>query len=63
MKRKASRLALAIGTVEDGDIIPVAYIAAETKQDEDICMDFRSDDLQFTILLMVDMIPMVTSGA
>ena len=27
-----------------------------TKQDEDICMDFRSDDLQFTIFLMVDMI-------
>jgi hypothetical protein len=31
MKREASRLELAIGAVEDGDITPVVYIAAENK--------------------------------
>ena len=33
----------------------MGYIAAETKQDEDICIEFRSDDPQFAISLrMVD---------
>jgi len=66
-RRKISRLALAIGAVEDGDIaqctevpratrLPHGRTAAESKQDEDILSNFvdpQSDNPQFAISLRI----------